>query len=1495
MTLAETLRIEIPIETIDKTEPELSNLVKKMGAIGGAADKAGKKVTQFDRNAEKTQKGLARWAKEKYRIFLEAKEKISPLLTMLGRGLKNITRKAWSVTLRVKDFVTAPIRGVFNLLRNPIFQAGAVLGVSIGLKDTIDTYKSFEAAMSKVQAVSGAVGKDMEKLTKKAEEMGNKTKFSATESAEALNYMAMAGWKTKDMLDGIEGIMYLAGASGEDLATTSDIVTDAITAFGMTAGDASHFADVLAVASSNANTNVSMMGETFKYVGAASGALGYSVDDAALAIGIMANSGIKASQAGTELNSIFTRLATDTNGAKRAVEKLGIQFFDTKGSAREFSEVLVEMREATKDMTNEEKINFANKVAGQRAQAGLLAMLNATSDDFYKLKDAIEDADGAAMDMYEIMQDNLQGSLDSLNSKMESVKLSFGKRLSPYIRDFAEWLGNQMPAIGQALDEFMDFADQKMDGLKKKFDEMTKTREWQDADFFGKAQIAWDEFIAEPFFEWWNGTGKAKIAGIAESIGGGIGSGLKTGILMLLGIDLSDTVDEAAGVGASFAKGFSEGFDFDLIKSKLWEGFKNLFADAGKLLPGGESAGLSSVLSAAILAKIASPLIRLGKGAFSLGRSVFAPSSAGGMSLAGSLIGSTGNAMVSGTGLLGLLANIGYGVSGGAGTAGMYFGDMAGAMSGKAAALTGAGVLAGGVAAGVTVISGVSDMYHAIKSEDERGANAYGASSAMKLGGVGIGATIGTMILPGLGTAIGAGIGGIAGYIAGNKVKASYEEELEAAEKAAANAQKVFDVTGLSIDEVRFKNKALQEAMHDSEVSASEFAQMFQEECANTMKEAFGDVTLSLKEVKALAEKITFGDMKDGLEEFSAAALNVESSLSTLKSSVADLKKQKWKIKPDVEISESEIDNYKQSVGGFVESAKNYIENTHYEAIIALDLLTEGTSYHSGIDSYYGGMKSKIEELGLQLNEAMDKAMEDGVTSTEKIRLPDGTLQMSEAGEIESLQRQITEITNKVAKAQSDAEFQALGVKYSGAALDAESFASLQEELKASVASMTETYDEMLTVTLSDLNLRLSDGALKQDLVEKAVSGYQAQIGELSARVESFNLDSIAEAWKNDLDGILPGMEGDLSERLSEALNNAVAIDSDVAGWTQEYVKKMFDLDGIEESAFENIFAELKQTALAIPQKTREEMIQNLQTSIMEEYGPVSAESYGQLMEQYTSGLGEAFSAADFGPAGQSFQRSLADAVMNADRAEINGAIDVLKSDADGYVNAAFSAGMSATMPVNITAQYNLLNPSAQITMSGGGSGTATMTASVSSYSAAGQNPANHAAGGFVSGGPHLSWLAEEGYGEFVIPTNPSRRARALDLYEQAGAALGVSANAAGGYVGGSILSDTAADYYLFGNAPVAYDEIAKGKYDGEAAWAYEPVSEERESSFGSSTVQVSVSVEPEFVIHGGDGQSEEDIMKAIRRHMREMADELGGEIAGRLEEVFSNLPLKEA
>lgn len=304
----------------------------------------------------------------------------------------------------------------------------------------VKTAADFDSAMSRVAAVSGATGEDFDKLKAKAREMGSKTKFSASEAAEAMNYMAMAGWKTEDMLSGIEGVMNLAAASGEDLATTSDIVTDALTAFGLSAQDSGHFADILAAASSNANTNVSMMGETFKYCAPIAGALGFSAEDTAEAIGLMANAGIKGSQAGTALRTIMNNLSGDVKICGSSIGEVTVATTNADGSMRDLSDILADCRTAFSGLSESEKAAAAESLVGKNAMSGFLALMNAGEGDINKLSSAIENCDGCAAGMAETMNNNLEGQLTILKSQLQELAISFGEMLMPAIRTIVGWI-----------------------------------------------------------------------------------------------------------------------------------------------------------------------------------------------------------------------------------------------------------------------------------------------------------------------------------------------------------------------------------------------------------------------------------------------------------------------------------------------------------------------------------------------------------------------------------------------------------------------------------------------------------------------------------------------------------------------------------------------------------------------------------------------------------------------------------------------------------------------------------------------------------------------------------------------------------------------------------------------------------------------------------------------------------------------------------------------
>lgn len=298
---------------------------------------------------------------------------------------------------------------------------------------------AFDSSMSAVAAISGATGDEFDALRNKALEMGAKTKFSASEAADAMTYMGMAGWKTEDMLGGIAGIMNLAAASGEDLASTSDIVTNALTAFGMKASESGHFADILASASSNANTDVHMMGESFKYAAPVMGTLGYSAEDAAVALGLMGNAGIQASMAGTSLKTAMLNMASPTKAMAGVMSQYGISLTDTNGEMHSLGEVMVQLRDKMGGLDETTKAAAASTLFGKEAAAGMLAIINAAPEDFDKLTAAINDCNGAAEKMSSIMEDNLQGDITKLGSAFESLQIAISDSLTPTLREFAQF------------------------------------------------------------------------------------------------------------------------------------------------------------------------------------------------------------------------------------------------------------------------------------------------------------------------------------------------------------------------------------------------------------------------------------------------------------------------------------------------------------------------------------------------------------------------------------------------------------------------------------------------------------------------------------------------------------------------------------------------------------------------------------------------------------------------------------------------------------------------------------------------------------------------------------------------------------------------------------------------------------------------------------------------------------------------------------------------
>lgn len=475
--LSAVLRLKDELTGRTKKAQESLNGVKgaAQGAGGGLNNlerdmhRAGSAVNELAGRSDRLKNSLS-GIKGDYSPTIRIRDNASGKIGGIRSMLDSISGKIHTVTVNVRQNgglsglaskAGGAVSGVAGgMMMGTGMQMAGTAGIGFGVYDTVKTYMDFEAEMKRVQAISGASQGDFESLTAKAKEMGATTQFSATESAQALEYMAMAGWKTDEMLSGISGIMSLAAASGEDLGSVSDIVTDALTAFGLKASDSAHFADVLAQAASNANTNVGMMGYTFKYVAPIAGALKYSVEDVGVSIGLMANAGIKAEQAGTSLRAIMTRLVAPPKKAAKAMAALELSVKNADGSMKPWNETMLELRAKFAGLTDAEKTQMAASIAGQEAMSGFLAMVNASDADFEKLTAAIGNADGAADHMAKTVNDNLKGDLKALSSTWEAFQLEFmeGKG-SEGLRSFVQGVRDDVAKFKTYVSDGFDISD----------------------------------------------------------------------------------------------------------------------------------------------------------------------------------------------------------------------------------------------------------------------------------------------------------------------------------------------------------------------------------------------------------------------------------------------------------------------------------------------------------------------------------------------------------------------------------------------------------------------------------------------------------------------------------------------------------------------------------------------------------------------------------------------------------------------------------------------------------------------------------------------------------------------------------------------------------------------------------------------------------------------------------------------------------------------------
>ncbi len=459
---------------VDKAKGGMKSFVGTLEGASGTVDKTGSAMEKMGQSAlsaatkaEKTKKAL-NGIKGTYTATIKTNDNATGTVKKVANEIKALTGKTHSIRVGIQQQISGPLGNIKGKLSNAAsgFLSGlptqlvGFAGIGYGVADTLRVYTDFTHQMSRVKAIAGATDEEFVRLTAKAKKQGMMTQFTATESGKAMEYMAMAGWKTEDMLNGISGIMSLAAASGEDLGQVSDIVTDALSAFKLQAKDAGHFADVLAQAATNSNTNVGMMGYTFKYVAPLAGTLGFNIEDTALAIGLMANSGIKAEKAGTALRSLFTRMAAPTKQSSSAMSELGFSMTDSTGKVKSLRSIMKELRKDFKSLSTTDQTRLAKQLAGEDAISGFLAIMNANEADWNKLETAIDHSSGAAKNMENVSTSNLWGSIKSLQSAWESVQLGFmGQGPGSGVKEFVDAVTIDLRKFTKSLQDGFQFKD----------------------------------------------------------------------------------------------------------------------------------------------------------------------------------------------------------------------------------------------------------------------------------------------------------------------------------------------------------------------------------------------------------------------------------------------------------------------------------------------------------------------------------------------------------------------------------------------------------------------------------------------------------------------------------------------------------------------------------------------------------------------------------------------------------------------------------------------------------------------------------------------------------------------------------------------------------------------------------------------------------------------------------------------------------------------------
>lgn len=1436
-----------------------------------------------------------------------ASDEATPVIRAAQDAAESWGGSVFNATIGVIDAATAPISKLASIAKNPVVQGASLIGASFGVAESVNSFQDFESMMSQVKAISGATGQAFDDLTAKAQEMGATTKFTATESAEAFNYMAMAGWKPQQMIDGISGIMSLAAASGEDLGTTSDIVTDALTAFGLQAGDAGHFADVLAQASANANTNVSMLGESFKYVAPVAGAMNYSVEDTSLALGLMANASIKGSMAGTALKTSLANMAAPTDSMAAAMDKYGISLTDSEGNMKSLRGVIDNLRGSLGGLSETKQTAAASTIFGKEAMAGMLAIINASEEDYNKLSTAIGNSKDAAEGMADTMLDNLKGSFTLMQSAIEGTENAFGKRLSPYLRGIAGGITDMMPEITDGINAVMDVVDDKIAGVKRKITDMTGSDEWKNADLFGKIDIAWDSIIAKPFGNWASGDG-------AQLISSGLGT---------------------------------------------------LFSSAAAILPGGEKAGLTSWLSAGILAKGAATVAQKGKSIVET------------LSPIGDAIGNITEAAGNANDVMDFVGNLSsmipVGAKVGLAAAGItaaiigiklaidkynqtqlensleeHFGKIK--LSADEVKDAAAGILNQKYLTNVELALNEVQNADNLRAEAQKALESNDVLEFKSRVGITLTADEQQEYTDNINTFVESKISELESRTFAAHIHVqTYLAGTEDGQTLAQNIKEWARADNLELSDLSSQlSQKVSEALKDGIIDVNE------EEAISALQEKMNSITARWKEAEAQAQwdwinqkyghlsaaDLESGSFTDLMDEMRSQR---ETAMESIKADTTQWYSELEAMKDYGRITPEQYESYKEQTGWYVrgqegselskslELGSNTLNDTYGEKITGnIQTLTETaqnalksaeTSLQSGsygtiastfdnmftsmdngkgflgigadadqraLNELYQSMAPDVSQMGSLIDQyreagqAVPKSLMEGYKEAIEVGAAAGDVdaawqnyanQILESGSeemksvltdpnnpmYESVREQLPEeLKTAIDRATAETTPDEITLEGLRAAVDGD----VDIDKDSWVSALNEKLGDLATteeVTADNVKIKVEQGDCLWEIGNALGIDWQT-IAEQNG-IESPYIIHPDQELTISMDTIKAEMDGDKAQAAIEQAMSALDAEGAEMSVTAEGVK--VDLANVEVDS--DVAAAQIESALGmesgtlaangieiqagatvtIPQELVQVDTSGIQsaTEAQTETEPVETDTSANvnITEATTDASGAKEQAQS--EVESTFSESMpADGHTDVTLDQTNNAAEVY-SEVASEVQSTFSNPIAASCTVNVTLDWHITNPSAGITTSGSGS---SVTASI----------AGNAEGSIVTS-PLLSWVGEDGP-EAIIPLGSKRRDRGMDLWLQAGRALGVKEYADGGMIGDVPLSGGSSD------------------------------STSGDSSGSGDKGQVVINMNPVFNINGNSGN---DTVNTIKEKLKELINEMSGELATRLLESYANMP----